>query len=101
MKKWLCLGLALISLRGLAQAVDSEEQELESAEKQLSPKTKIKAKVLDFEAEVIEGERKIPNLFLQMEIETPNLDAVMFRRKNFNDFHVVEVDRKPLYKKPD
>ncbi len=96
-----CLGLNIWSLSALANEVGSEEIELEAIQKDLTPKSQANPKVLDFEADVIEGERKLPSLFLQMEIETPNLDAVIYRRKNFNEFHVLEVDRKPLYKKPE
>lgn len=56
-------------------------------------------KVLDFETEVIEGQRKAPQLFLQMDVGTPDLDAVMYLRSNFNDFHAVERNRKPLYRR--
>lgn len=56
-------------------------------------------KVLDFETEVIEGQRKAPQLFLQMDVGTPDLDAVMYLRGNFNDFHAVERNRKPLYRR--
>lgn len=56
-------------------------------------------KILDFETEVIEGQRKAPQLFLQMDVGTPDLDAVMYLRGNFNDFHVVERNRKPLYRR--
>lgn len=56
-------------------------------------------KVLDFETEVIEGQRKAPQLFLQMDVGTPDLDAVMYLRGNFNDFHAVEKNRKPLYRR--
>lgn len=80
---------------------ESDERELETLQRDLKPQSTSSPKVLDFEADIIEGERKLPSLFLQMEIETPNLDAVIYRRKNFNEFHVLEVDRKPLYKKPD
>ena len=56
-------------------------------------------KVLDFDADVIEGERKSPNLFLQMQVETPNLDSLLFQRSNFNDFHDLEKQRRPVYRK--
>ena len=56
-------------------------------------------KVLDFEADVIEGERKTPNLFLQLEVDTPNLDTLLYQRSNFNDFHDLEKDRRPIYRK--
>jgi hypothetical protein len=60
---------------------------------------KSKPGVLDFEAELIEGERKSPDLFLQLQSGTPNLDAILFQRTNFNDFHNVEKHRRPLYRR--
>jgi len=52
--------------------------------------------VLNFEADVIEGERKNPNVFIQLDIGTPNLDTVLFQRSNFNDFHAQDKNRRPL-----
>ena len=51
-----------------------------------------KPQVLDFEGEVIEGERKRPDLFLQLSSKDLNSDSLLFIRKNFNDF--LEVDHK-------
>jgi hypothetical protein len=55
--------------------------------------------VLDFDGDVIEGERQAPNLFLQLQVDTPNLDVLLYQRKDFNDFHALEKDRRPLYRK--
>jgi hypothetical protein len=60
---------------------------------------KHRAGVLDFEAELIEGERKSPDMFLQLQSGTPNLDAILFQRTNFNDFHNLEKHRRPLYRR--
>ena len=54
------------------------------------------ANVLNFEADVIEGERKNPNVFIQLDVGTPNLDTVLFQRSNFNDFHAQDKNRRPL-----
>lgn len=56
--------------------------------------------VLDFEAEIIEGERRNSSLFLQMQVANPNLDTVIFQRSHFNDFHDIEKNRKPVYRNP-
>lgn len=56
--------------------------------------------VLDFEADVIEGERKTPSLFLQLETETTDIDALLFQRNSFNDQQDLEKDRRPMYRKP-
>lgn len=55
--------------------------------------------VLDFDSDVIEGERKSPDLFLQLHVDTPNLDTLLYQRRNFNDFHAVEKNRRPHYRK--
>ena len=48
--------------------------------------------VLDFEGEVIEGERRRPDLFLQMSIDNVKFDSLIYNRDDFNDY--LEVDRK-------
>ena len=48
--------------------------------------------VLDFEADVIEGEKRKPDLFIQMEGGAETMDSVLYSREDFNDFH--EMDRK-------
>jgi hypothetical protein len=57
-----------------------------------------KTNVLDFEAEVIEGERKTPQLFLQMDVGTPTIDTLLYRRTNFQDFQVNDAKRKPKFR---
>lgn len=62
-----------------------------------------KPNVLDFDAEVIEGERKTPSVFLEIGTENPNMESVIFQRPDFNDFHVLDSKRRqqfqPLYSK--
>lgn len=53
--------------------------------------------VLDFEGELIEGTRKRPDLFLQTGLENLTLDAILFLRKDFNDYHQVDRMRRPGY----
>lgn len=53
---------------------------------------KEKDHVLDFEGEIIEGERKRPDLFLQMTTTELNNGDLIYVRENFNDF--LEVDKK-------
>lgn len=55
--------------------------------------------VLNFEEDVIQGERKSPNIFVQLDVGNPNLDTVLFFRNNFNDYHSVDKDRRPSYRK--
>lgn len=54
--------------------------------------------ILDFDADVIEGERSGPSIMVQMDLQAPNLDTLVFQRKNFNDFHAIDMKRKPKYR---
>jgi hypothetical protein len=51
--------------------------------------------VLDFEADVIEGDRKAPELFLQTDVQRPALDTILYQRADFNDFHAVDSRLRP------
>jgi hypothetical protein len=55
------------------------------------PKDNVGA-ILDFEGEVIEGERRRPDLFLQISIDNIKFDSLIYNRDDFNDY--LEVDRK-------
>jgi hypothetical protein len=70
---------------------------------QISPESAFSAdknEVLDFEADVIEGEKKAPELFLQLDTETTDLGAVLYDRKTFNDFHANDRSRRPRLSSP-
>lgn len=67
-----------------------------------APKNKIikrapASKVLSFEADVVEGEKRRPDLFLQSNIEDLSLDNILYVRKDFNDFHSVDSKRRPRH----
>lgn len=102
--------LLLFCFTGLAQEEGAETLSLPVEEKasattetpatsttlkpELSPK---KSKdnvgaILDFEGEVIEGERRRPDLFLQISIDNVKFDSLIYNRDDFNDY--LEVDRK-------
>jgi hypothetical protein len=51
--------------------------------------------VMDFEADVIEGEKKAPDLFLQMDTDAADMSAVLYDRANFNDFHRTDRQYRP------
>lgn len=57
------------------------------------------ANTLDFEADVIEGEKRKPDLFLQMEGSTNTLDAILYSREDFNDYHEVDRRWRPRFRK--
>ena len=59
------------------------------------PEQGSKTPVLDFEADLIQAERKKPDIFTQLASEQQTLDGVMFRRKDFNDFHRVDKNWRP------
>lgn len=126
MIKYLLLGfmLLMVSVSVPTLAEDSSTQDLPSddstsdsvstsegaspvspavGEKESKEKTNARSnpKVIDFEAEIIEGERKTPTLFLQIGLEKPTMDAVLYQRKDFNDFHIVTKERRPSYQAPD
>jgi hypothetical protein len=56
--------------------------------------------VLDFDADIIEGQKKAPELFLQTEVQKLSLDAVLYQRKDFNSFHTVDASRRPRLAEP-
>lgn len=51
--------------------------------------------VLDFSADVIEGEKRKPDLFLQSGGAATSLDAVIYSREDFNDFHEKDSKWRP------
>lgn len=55
--------------------------------------------ILDFEADVIEGEKRKPDLFLQMEGSTNSIDAILYSREDFNDYHEVDRRWRPRFRK--
>ena len=66
-----------------------------SANLNVAPKS---PNILDFDADVIEGERSGPSLIVQMDLQAPSLDTLVFQRKNFNDFQVIDKRRKPKFR---
>lgn len=70
----------------------------EPVKKAQTPAPSRQSNVLDFDADVIEGERSGPNLLVQLDLQAPGLDTLVFQRKNFNDFHVIDMKRKPKFR---
>lgn len=54
-----------------------------------------KPEVLDFDADVIEGQKKAPDIFLQTDVQKPSIDAVLYQRRHFNDFHAQDSKLRP------
>lgn len=87
MKSWIPL-LLLVA----ATALGAESS------KPMSPRPKSGA-VLDFEADVIEGEKRKPDLFLQMEGGAASMESILYSRDDFNDFKEVDQKMRPkVYK---
>lgn len=71
----------------------SDQAKSEEKPKEVPPGKKSgPGNVLDFEGEVIEGERRRPDLFLQMSIDNVKFDSLIYQRDDFNDY--LDVDRK-------
>ncbi len=83
----------------------------QNAESPLSSKPSLKPQVaakptkqkgenlLDFEAEVIEGEKKRPELFLDIKAGDGNVGSGLYLRPNYDDFFVVDKRRRPRFVK--
>ena len=54
-----------------------------------------KGALLEFEAELIEGERRSPEMFLQLDSDQMKLETILYDRKDFNDFHRPDRVRRP------
>ena len=65
------------------------------AEKPTAPSATTKPPVINFEAELIEGKRKNPDLFLQTSGGLAQIDGVIYLRQNFNDYHALDRKRRP------
>jgi hypothetical protein len=58
---------------------------------------KEKVNVLDFEGEMIEGERKKPDLILQIAPQDLSFDSLLYNRTDFNDFLEVDKNIRPRF----
>jgi hypothetical protein len=54
--------------------------------------------VLNFDADVIEGEKANPDLFIQLGTQQPSLESIMYGRKDFNEFQKYENRWRPIYR---
>lgn len=64
------------------------------------PSNRNGSRVLDFDADVIEGERQRPDFLFQTGTPGVSLDSLLFGRKDFNDFLKVDKKRRPTYVAP-
>lgn len=56
-----------------------------------------KENTLNFDGDVIEGERKRPDLFLQLRSDELSIESIIYTRPDFNDFFELEKDARPQY----
>ncbi len=82
----------------VAASVTSTTSSANSKAETTSSTNSKQSNILDFDADVIEGERTGPSILVQMDLQTPNLDTLVYQRKNFNDFHVIDMRRKPKFR---
>jgi hypothetical protein len=95
----MCLLICLMTGEVRAQTHAPSRQPAKATSKQLqkqehqqnSAPSNGRGQVLDFEGEVIEGERKRPDLFLQISTKDLSFDSLLYLRNNFNDY--LEVDK--------
>ncbi len=78
MRKWNILLIALLALQTLPSRADEDN-------------------VLDFEAEVIEGKKRMPEFFLQTATVQTEGDTLIYLRKDFNDAHAEDRGLRPSY----
>ncbi len=61
------------------------------------PATIKPADVLSFDATVIEGERKTPSIFLEVDVDKySDIDSILLNRENFNNFHRADENERTL-----
>lgn len=98
--------ISLMTLLFLVSALSANElpeaQELDNDLMNDAPKNKIikrapASAVLSFEADVVEGEKRRPDLFLQTDVEDLSLDNILYIRRDFNDFHSIDSKRRPRH----
>jgi hypothetical protein len=85
---FLLLSVSLLLVRSASAAGPDK------AAKEKAPE---RSNVLNFDADVIQGERKRPDLFIQLGGATTNMEAVLYGRQNFNDFHAVDQVLRPSF----
>ena len=65
------------------------------AQKKAGGGKKDEVPLMDFEGDTIEGKRKAPDLFLLTENQKLTPDAILFLRKDFNEFHEKDSKQRP------
>ena len=71
-----------------------EEPAVPALVREQGPGNRKDTATLDFEGEVIEGERKAADLFIQYDVGNVALEAVLYQRGDFNEFHAQDRARR-------
>lgn len=59
------------------------------------PNSKTQTQVLDFEADVIEGDKIRPDLFLDLKSDDLIIDDLLYLRPNFDDYYKLDTTKRP------
>lgn len=92
------MGAEVSNAQTLAPATLAASTETAQAVKSV-PRARPTENLLDFEAEVIEGEKKRPELFLDIKAGDGNVGSGLYLRPNFDDFFSVDKKRRPRFVK--
>lgn len=66
----------------------------------IAKKATANAPVINFEDELIEGERVRPDLLFQTGGPPASIDEIIYKRKDFNDFLTIDQKKRPTYVPP-
>lgn len=56
----------------------------------------IEGSKMEFQGDIIEGNRKTPSVFLELGSREVSLESLIFRRTNFNDYQEVENTKQKI-----
>jgi hypothetical protein len=98
MKKSMKLGIFLLIAATAATDFWAQADEKAPRRPHAGTSSRIAPSVLNFDADVIEGEKSNPDLFIQLGNQQPSLQAVIYGRKNFNEFQQHESPWRPVYR---
>ena len=85
-----CIGLLPLIINAQGTGTDQQSQSVGSSKG---------GTTLNFDGDVIEGERKRPDMFLELKSDELNIEASVYSRPDFNDFFENEKELTPKYNK--
>lgn len=90
-------GVMALMTASVVRAEEAGESSLAGSQQAAKTGKKDKVNVLDFEGEMIEGERKKPDLILQIAPQDLNFESLLYNRADFNDFLEVDKNTRPRF----